>query len=208
MNQLPESDQTIDLRQTQFLSSAPNLKVSPPDKGIEIAFVGRSNSGKSSALNAILGRNSMARTSKTPGRTQLINYFEVDEQRRLVDLPGYGFAKVPQRIKQQIEFLLSDYLENRQCLFGLILLMDIRHPLTNFDKELIDFVADRGCPIHILLTKSDKIKRGPANATLLNVKKNLSVYQGKISVQTFSALKKFGVEQANDLVCQWLNSYE
>lgn len=210
MSQLPAQTDSeyIDLRNTEFLCSAPNLRQSPPDKGIEIAFVGRSNAGKSSALNAILGRNGIARTSKTPGRTQLINYFEASPDKRLVDLPGYGYAKVPPKIKQQIESLLSEYLSSRQCLFALVMLMDIRHPLTTFDKQLLDFVASRGTPIHILLTKCDKIKRGPANSTLLSVKKQLSIYGDQISAQTFSALKKFGVEQAHDLICHWLSSYD
>ncbi len=206
MSQTPTPEEPFDFRCTEFLSSAPTLKSSPPDQGVEIAFVGRSNAGKSSALNTILGRHGMAKTSRTPGRTQLINYFQFEDQKRFVDLPGYGYAKVPPKIKAQIEHILSDYLTNRQCLFGLIMLMDIRRPLTTFDKQLLEFVASSGKPIHILLTKSDKIKRGPANATLLNVKKQFSAYEGQFSVQTFSALKKIGVEQASEVIGRWFSS--
>lgn len=195
--------QTLNLNYISFLKSAPNLACSPPDIGIEVAFVGRSNAGKSSAINTIVGRNGLAKTSKTPGRTQMINYFEVDEDRRLVDLPGYGFAKIPEKVKQQIENLLSDYLFGRQCLFGIFMLMDIRHPLTSYDKQLLDFMAQTKKPIHILLTKCDKLKRGAANNTLLSVKKSLAAYDHQITIQTFSALKRFGVEQALDRLENW-----
>lgn len=205
MSQIPAQNDVIDLRTTTFLQSAPSLRASPPDKGIEIAFVGRSNAGKSSAINAILGRNGLARTSKTPGRTQVINYFQVDEDRRVVDLPGYGYAKVPQRTKQQIEQILSEYLSNRHCLYGLIMLMDVRHPLTPYDQQLLDYVAALGKPIHILLTKSDKLKRGAANASLLSVKRQLTTFEGQVTIQTFSALKSFGIEQARDVMYQWFD---
>lgn len=199
----PTSAPLLNLSQIAFLKSAPNLTCSPPDKGIEIAFVGRSNAGKSSAINTIVGRNGLARTSKTPGRTQMINYFEIDPDRRLVDLPGYGFAKIPERVKAQIENLLSEYLFDRKCLHGIFMMMDVRHPLTPYDMQLIDLMAETGKPIHILLTKCDKLKRGPANNTLLSVKKNLMAYENQVSVQTFSALKRFGVEQALEVLNQW-----
>lgn len=194
----------LGLNRTTFLKSAPNLQVSPPDRGIEVAFVGRSNAGKSSAINAILGINGLAKTSKTPGRTQLINYFGIDDERRLVDLPGYGYAKVSDRIKSQIEQLLNEYLNNRHCLYGVIMLMDIRQPLTSNDKVLIDYLASLSKHVHILLTKSDKLGRGAGINTLLSVQKALSTYEGLITVQTFSALKKFGVEQAREVLGQWL----
>ncbi|HET9844022.1 MAG TPA: ribosome biogenesis GTP-binding protein YihA/YsxC [Gammaproteobacteria bacterium] len=195
----------LNLNNTTFLQSAPNLLTSPPDKGIEVAFVGRSNAGKSSAINAIVGKNGLARTSKTPGRTQVMNYFTIDDDRRLVDLPGYGYAKVPTRTKQQIEQLLSEYLSDRQCLHGFFMLMDVRLPLTSYDKQLIDFAAQTGKLIHILLTKCDKIKRGAANSTLLSVKKSLSTYEDQLSIQTFSALKNLGIEQAREVLSDWFN---
>jgi GTP-binding protein len=187
-----------------FIKSAATLAQSPEDKGIEVAFVGRSNAGKSSALNAITGRNGLARTSKTPGRTQLINFFQIDEQRRLVDLPGYGYAKVPQRIQQQIEELLSTYLSARRCLQGIMLLMDIRHPMTPLDKHLIDFTNPYQLPIHILLTKCDKFKRGQSQSTLLQTRKLLDVYPN-VSVQTFSAQSLIGIEEAHQKLDEWFN---
>lgn len=195
--------QPIDFKKVTFLKSAPTLAFSPPDTGIEIAFVGRSNAGKSSALNAIVSQGHLARKSKTPGRTQLINYFELDAERRLVDLPGYGFANVPERIKQQIQEILNTYLSERTCLYGVVLMMDIRHPLTKNDVTLLDFIASIEKPVHILLTKCDKISRNQANQTLLQVRDKLSTNQGKITVQTFSALKNIGIEQAQDMLTEW-----
>lgn len=192
--------------QVEFLKSAPTLIQSPPDTGIEVAFVGRSNAGKSSALNTIAGRDKLARTSKTPGRTQLMNFFKLDEDRRLVDLPGYGFAKVPQKIQQQIESLLNSYLGHRKCLQGLILLMDIRHPLTTGDKQMIDYAHDCGIPIHILLTKCDKLKRGASQNTLLEVRHSLAGY-AKLSVQTFSALRRVGLEEAQSKLDAWFDMH-
>lgn len=187
-----------------FIKSAPSLLQSPIDTGIEVAFVGRSNAGKSSAINAITGKNGLARTSKTPGRTQLINYFRIDDDRRLVDLPGYGYAKVPQRIQQQIEELLNAYLSHRQCLQGLVLMMDIRHPLGKVDQQMIDHAKQCQLPVHILLTKCDKLKRGASNATLLQVRRALEGYAG-ISVQTFSALQRLGIEEAQQKLDDWFN---
>lgn len=186
----------------EFLKSAPTLAQCPPDKGIEVAFVGRSNAGKSSALNAITGKHALARTSKTPGRTQLMNFFEIDSDRRLVDLPGYGFAKVPTRVQKEIENFLSAYLNDRQCLQGLVLLMDIRHPLMPSDQRLIDFVQEQKLPVHILLTKCDKLKRGASQDTLLKTRRALSGYEN-ITVQTFSALHPFGIQEAHLKLDEW-----
>ncbi len=190
-----------------FLKSAPTLNQCPPDRGIEVAFVGRSNSGKSSAINTITNHARLARTSKTPGRTQLMNFFTIDEDRRLVDLPGYGYAKVPTRVQQDIETMLSTYLTQRQCLQGLILLMDIRHPLTIGDQQLIDFIHPYELPVHILLTKSDKLARGASQNALLSTRKMLSAYP-TISVQTFSALKHLGLEEVNQKLDDWFSFNE
>lgn len=185
-----------------FIKSAATLSQSPPDVGIEIAFVGRSNSGKSSAINAITGKDKLARTSKTPGRTQLINFFRIDDDRRLVDLPGYGFAKVPQRIQEQIEEILSTYLSNRVCLQGLVLTMDIRHPLTPGDLTLIDFAQELNLPVHILLTKCDKLKRGASQNTLLTTRQEVSAYTS-VTVQTFSAMRRLGIEESHRKLDEW-----
>lgn len=188
--------------QIEFIKSAPSLMQSPDDIGIEVAFVGRSNAGKSSAINSIAGRDKLARTSKTPGRTQLINFFRIDDHRRLVDLPGFGYAKIPEKIRQQIEEILSQYLSNRKCLQGLILLMDIRHPMTVLDKQLLDFANDLTLPVHILLTKCDKISRGASQNVLIETRKALDAYPNT-SVQTFSALQRIGIDIALAKLDEW-----
>jgi GTP-binding protein len=174
------------------------------DVGIEVAFVGRSNAGKSSAINTIVGRGGLARTSKTPGRTQLMNFFEIDENRRLVDLPGYGYAKVPQRVQIQIEELLGSYLAQRKCLQGVIMLMDIRHPMMKTDVHFIDFAEQYELPIHILLTKCDKLSRGKSNQTLIETRKALDPYPG-VSVQTFSATENIGLEEVYRKLDEWFS---
>lgn len=187
----------------EFLKSAAAFPHFPPDTGVEIAFVGRSNAGKSSAINAIVGKK-IARTGKVPGQTQLANFFEFpDRNERLVDLPGYGYAKIPDAIRQRIEHLLQDYLTMRSCLKGLILLMDIRHPISSTDRQLLELACDAHRPVHILLTKSDKISRGQAQQTLLQVRKATEAYS-KVSVQTFSALKWLGLEEAQNKLEAWL----
>ncbi len=190
----------------RFLISAAQLTQLPPDEHFEVAFAGRSNAGKSSALNRITRQKSLARTSKTPGRTQLINLFSLDEQRRLVDLPGYGYAKVAETIKRRWQETMENYLASRQSLQGLILLMDIRHPLRDTDQQLLDWCWHVGMPVHILLTKADKLKRGPAQATLLKVRGELGrlAPAGSTSVQLFSALKGTGVEEVQDRLNHWL----
>ena len=198
---------SLSYRNTTFLTSASRLSQCPEDIGAEVAFAGRSNAGKSSAINCLTENHKLARTSKTPGRTQLINLFSVTEQQRLVDLPGYGFAKVPLKVKQEWQQHLSEYLQQRQSLKGLILLMDIRHPLQEFDTMMLNWAIEREMAVHILLTKSDKLKRGPANSTLLAVQKHLREAQvdDLVSVQLFSSLKKDGVVQLARQLDQWLS---
>ncbi len=191
-------------KSTHFLTSANTLSQLSPDSGAEVAFAGRSNAGKSSALNVITEQRNLARTSKTPGRTQLINFFELDSDHRLVDLPGYGYAKVPEKIKRHWQQVLSDYLQTRECLRGLILLMDVRHPLKEFDLQLLDWCAHQGMPVHVLLTKADKLKNGPASSSLQKVKKELKANYPLASVQLFSSLNRRGVDEARAKLAEWL----
>lgn len=191
-------------QQATFLKSAAKVNQLPTDTGIEIAFAGRSNAGKSSALNCLTGIRQLARTSKTPGRTQLINLFTLeDEHHRLVDLPGYGYAKVALKIKEEWQRHLAHYLEVRQSLKGLILLMDIRHPLKDLDQMMIDWATNRELPVHILLTKSDKLSRSQAQSTVLQVSKHYELLKGLITVQAFSSLKKQGVDELLQVLDAW-----
>ena len=189
-------------RKAHYLLSAPDLAHCPEEMGGEVAFAGRSNAGKSSAINTLTGHKNLARTSKTPGRTQLLNFFQVDDNCRLVDLPGYGYAKVSKAMKQQWDIKLSEYLRCRECLRGIVLLMDIRHPLQAFDTMIINWAVEAEMPAHILLTKSDKLKRGAINNTLRKVCQHLQEanVDDLVSVQTFSALKNDGVEQLVDVL--------
>lgn len=181
---------------TQFLISAAKYTQCPNVEGVEVAFAGRSNAGKSSALNAITEQSKLARTSKTPGRTQLINFFQVDDSPyRLVDLPGYGFAKVPKKMKDEWQKQLGTYLNERECLRALVLVMDIRRPLTEYDQTMIEWARESDMPIRCLLTKGDKLKRGPASATMLQVKKALEPLGDLATVQIFSSLKGDGVKE-------------
>ena len=189
----------------EFLLSVARLSQLPVDTGYEVAFAGRSNAGKSSAINVLTNNPQLARTSKTPGRTQLINFFALDSMHRLVDLPGYGYAKVSRQTKQQWDALLDDYLRSRQSLVGLILLMDCRHPMKEFDNQLIHWCASADLRLHILLTKSDKLKRGAANDALRSVKSQLSSIMPTASVQLFSALKKTGTDNLISVLDDWLN---
>ncbi len=198
------SSTKIHLSKATFTISAPDIRRLPNDSGIEVAFAGRSNAGKSSALNTLTNQRGLARISKTPGRTQLINVFEVAENRRLVDLPGYGFAKVPLEMKKKWQKALGEYLEKRQALKGLVVLMDIRHPLKDLDMDLIHWAADSDLPILVLLTKSDKLSQGKRSAQVLSVKKALAALDADIKVQAFSSLKRTGAEQANNVICDWL----
>ncbi|MDX2463741.1 MAG: ribosome biogenesis GTP-binding protein YihA/YsxC [Porticoccus sp.] len=190
----------------QFLLSAPSIKQCPEDTGKEVAFAGRSNAGKSSALNTLTNNKKLARTSKTPGRTQLLNFFSLTEDCRLVDLPGYGFAKVPKAMKQAWDRNLAGYLQERKSLQGLVMLMDIRHPLQQYDWQMIRWASKSGMPIHLLLTKADKLKKGPAKSVLLQVKRDLADegFIDNISMQTFSSLKKEGIHELNEQLQNWL----
>jgi len=190
-------------RNASFLTSAAKLSQSPQDSGFEVAFAGRSNAGKSSAINTLCDQKVLARTSKTPGRTQLLNFFALDDERRIVDLPGYGFARVAESIKRQWQGTLADYLENRQCLQGIVLMMDCRHPLKDNDRQMLEWASHIGLPVHILLTKMDKLKKGPANNSLLAVKKSVLQISPAISVQLFSSLKKTGIDTAHAKLDEW-----
>ena len=198
----------IKFQSAEFTTSAPSLTQSPEDSGCEVAFAGRSNAGKSSAINTLTRNKSLARTSKTPGRTQMINYFTLAEGKRLVDLPGYGYAKVPIAMKAQWDRHLAEYLQQRKSLGGLILLMDIRHPLQDYARQMLNWAAQAGLPVHILLTKSDKLKRGPAQSTLLKVDSFLREMDPGVTlltVQTFSSLKKQGLPELETQLNRWLS---
>lgn len=187
-----------------FLISAAKFNQCPEDQGGEVAFAGRSNAGKSSALNT-LTHSHLARTSKTPGRTQLLNFFTLDDQRRLVDLPGYGYAKVPIPLKEHWRIHLEAYLEQRQSLKGIFLLMDIRHPLTAFDRMMLDWAQASGVPLHILMTKADKLAFGAAKNALLKVQREVHDNWGdSASLQLFSAPKRQGLSEAYDIMTRWL----
>lgn len=194
---------TIHLSKATFTISAPDIRKLPEDTGIEVAFAGRSNAGKSSALNTLTNQRSLARTSKTPGRTQLINVFEIGENKRLIDLPGYGFAKVPLEMKKKWQKALGEYLEKRESLKGLVVLMDIRHPLKDLDMDLIQWAADSDLPVLALLTKCDKLSQGKRSAEVLKIKKALAPLNADIKIQAFSSLKRTGAEQANTIICDW-----
>ncbi len=175
-------------------------------KDLKWLLPGVSNAGKSSALNCLAGIRQLARTSRTPGRTQLINLFTLgDPIHRLVDLPGYGYAKVPQSIKQEWQRNLAHYLETRESLQGLVLLMDIRHPLKELDQDMVEWAYERNLPVHILLTKADKISRGQAQATILAVRRHYELLAGLVTVQAFSSLKKQGVDTLIGVLDQWLH---
>ncbi|MCB5190260.1 ribosome biogenesis GTP-binding protein YihA/YsxC [Methylobacillus arboreus] len=187
-----------------FYISAHNLSDLPPPAGVEVAFAGRSNAGKSSALNTLANHNRLAYVSKQPGRTQLINFFSLGNDRFLVDLPGYGYAKVPEAMRKHWQLTLATYLSQRPCIGGLVLVMDSRHPLTPLDRQMLDWYSPSGRPIHVLLTKSDKLSRQAANQTLQQVRKELEANWGNCSVQLFSSLKKQGVEEAEAVIGRWL----
>lgn len=201
------TEKHIDFRQTEFRISAAKLADCPSDDGCEVAFAGRSNAGKSSAINTLTDNKRMARTSKTPGRTQLLNFFDVGERQRLVDLPGYGFAKVPLAVKEKWQRHLGEYLRERESLAGLVLLMDCRHPLQEFDRMMLAWAEGCEMPVHILLTKADKLKKGPANSVLLKVREELK-QQELVSIQLFSALKRTGLDQLREKLQIWLRFEE
>ncbi|MBR7887681.1 YihA family ribosome biogenesis GTP-binding protein [Marinomonas sp. A79] len=188
-----------------FIKSAEKLSQCPLDQGVEVAFAGRSNAGKSTALNTLTNQKKLARTSKTPGRTQLINCFGLNvEDRRLIDLPGYGFAKVPIEMKKVWQAHMQDYLMNRRSLAGVVLVMDIRHPLKDFDGMMLDWAKSNNMKVHILLTKSDKLKRGPAQASMFSVQRELKKQGIDGTVQTFSSLNGDGLDTLRTKLSEWL----
>ena len=192
----------------KFFTTVNHLK-DLPDTPAEIAFVGRSNAGKSSAINTLTNHVRLAYVSKTPGRTQHINFFELENGNFMVDLPGYGYAQVPEAIRAHWVKLLGDYLQQRRQLIGLILIMDSRHPLKALDIQMLDFFHITGRPVHILLSKADKLSKNDQIKTLTAVKKSLKPYtdRQKISVQLFSSLKKQGMEEVNQVVGSWFNAH-
>ncbi len=198
---------TILFNKTSFLMSAPSIKQSPTDEGKEVAFAGRSNAGKSSVINTLTDNKKLARTSKKPGRTQLLNFFSLTEDRRLVDLPGYGFAKVPIVVKKNWDRNLAGYLQERQSLVGVVILMDIRHPLQKYDWQIIRWASESKMPVHLLLTKSDKLKRGAINNVLLSVEEELAKEKlsASFTIQAFSSFKKFGLDELKQKLTIWLN---
>lgn len=191
----------------QYLLAAHTPRQLPPDGGFEVAFAGRSNAGKSSALNALCQQNALARVSKTPGRTQQLVYFALPphEDKYLVDLPGYGYAKVPQDLQAHWQAFIADYFETRQALRGLVVVMDIRHPLKEYDRQMLGYAVRRGLPAHAILTKADKLGRGAAGNTLQAVRMELSrAFGDSVSVQVFSGEKKTGVDDLRGVVGRWL----
>lgn len=193
------------LNPAQYLLSAHTTRQLPADGGTEVAFAGRSNAGKSSALNALTHRNGLARVSKTPGRTQQLVFFQVQPERYLVDLPGYGYAKVPQELQAHWQAFIDQYFRTREALRGLVVVMDIRHPLKDYDRQMLGYAVQRGLPAHALLTKADKLGRGQQAQALRAVKKELfSSFGDTVGVQTFSAESKQGVEEARAVVAGWL----
>jgi len=193
---------------THFVMSAPDIRHLPADTGIEVAFAGRSNAGKSSALNTLTNQKGLARTSKTPGRTQLINLFEVKEGKRLVDLPGYGYAEVPEEMKLKWQRALGEYLQKRQALKGLVVLMDIRHPLKDLDRQMIQWSVESGIPVLLLLTKADKLASGARKAQLNVVREAALEFVGDVQVELFSSLKKIGVDKVRQKLDSWFNTLE
>jgi GTP-binding protein len=189
-----------------FFTTVNHLRDLPLHGGLEVAFVGRSNAGKSSAINTLANHTRLAFTSKTPGRTQHLNYFDLGDGRFLVDLPGYGYAKVPPEIKAHWENLLSEYLQTRNELCGLVIIMDARHPLTELDERMLDWFSLTGKPMHVLLTKSDKLNRQDAGMTLKRVKLHLAESFPQCSAQLFSSLKKIGADEAEAVIAGWFTN--
>ncbi|MBA2350901.1 MAG: ribosome biogenesis GTP-binding protein YihA/YsxC [Burkholderiales bacterium] len=195
-------------RQATFFTTVNDLASLPRHDGVEIAFAGRSNAGKSSAINTLADHNRLAFVSKTPGRTQHINYFSLGEDRYLVDLPGYGYAKVPAGMRAHWEHLLGTYLQTRACLNGLVLIMDARHPMTVLDQKMLSWFVPTGKPVHVLLTKADKLSRNQAHNTLSSVQHSLASTYQNCTAQLFSSLAKTGVQLVEQVAAQWLGIKE
>lgn len=196
----------LNYHKTHFLMSAPNIRVLPEDSGMEIAFAGRSNAGKSTALNALTNQKNLARTSKTPGRTQLINVFEVEPLYKLVDLPGYGYAAVPEQMKIQWQKALGEYLQKRECLGGVVILMDIRHPLKDLDQQMIEWAVSADLPVLLLLTKADKLSQSAVSKQVKMVREAILPFQGDVQVEAFSALKKQGIDKLARKLDSWFSA--
>ncbi|WP_386692260.1 MULTISPECIES: ribosome biogenesis GTP-binding protein YihA/YsxC [unclassified Lonepinella] len=199
------SEIKLNYHKTHFLTSAANITQLPEETGIEIAFAGRSNAGKSTALNALTNQKNLARTSKTPGRTQLINLFEVEPQCKLVDLPGYGYAAVPEQMKLQWQKSLSEYLQKRECLQGVVILMDIRHPLKDLDQQMIEWAVASELPVLLLLTKADKLSQSARSKTVKMVREAILPFQGDVQVEPFSALNKIGIDRLSAKLNEWFS---
>ena len=197
------SEIKLNYHKTHFLTSAPNIRSIPEDTGIEIAFAGRSNAGKSTALNALTNQKSLARTSKTPGRTQLINLFEVEPNCKLVDLPGYGYAAVPEKMKIEWQKSLGEYLQKRECLGGLVVLMDIRHPLKDLDQQMIEWAVSADLPVMLLLTKADKLSQSARSKQVKMVREAILPSQGDIQVEAFSAQNRIGIDKLAAKLDSW-----
>ena len=207
MSDLKET-KPLDFRKTKFITSAPNIKALPSDLGSEIAFAGRSNSGKSSALNAICDQNRLAKTSRTPGRTRLINLFEVAPHCSLVDLPGYGYAAVPDSMKREWQRSMSEYLQKRNALRGIVVTMDIRHPLKDHDRLIIDWSLAANLPALILLTKADKLSASQRAKAIKDLKYDLMEFGGNFTIIAFSALRKIGIDETRAVLRQWFSLYD
>jgi GTP-binding protein len=191
-------------RAARFRLSTPTMNQLPPDVGFEVAFAGRSNAGKSSALNTITDQTGLARVSKTPGRTQQLVVFDLDEQHRLVDLPGYGYAKVPKLMKETWGQVVEEYLLQRQCLRGVVLMTDIRQPMKPLDQVFLDFAASRQLPCLVLVTKADKLNRGPGLVVQRHIERSLKDFPAAARVQLFSSPAGTGLEEARWLIAEWL----
>lgn len=194
---------TLNFNKVHFVTSAPDIRHLPDDSGVEVAFAGRSNAGKSSALNALTNHKNLARTSKTPGRTQLINLFELEPGRRLVDLPGYGYAQVPEEMKRKWQASLSEYLQKRESLKGLVLLMDIRHPLKDTDQQLLEWASSNELPVLVLLTKADKFNAGPRKNIVQQVRQDVLPFGHLVRVEAFSSLKGLGIDLLAEVLTEW-----
>jgi GTP-binding protein len=199
-----KEDAQVFFQHARFLTGAQHAASLPPDRGFEVAFVGRSNSGKSSSINAIAGRRALARTSKTPGRTQQINFFDLGEERRLVDLPGYGYAEVPDSLRRDWQPLIEGYLDQRGSLRGLILTADCRRPLDELELMILAWCRRRRMPVHVLLTKSDKLSRSAGQSALQAWRRGMEA-DTEVTVQLFSATAKDGLEVAREQVLTWLD---
>ena len=204
---MPMATPSNPFNRSGYLLAAHTPRQLPPDGGWEVAFAGRSNAGKSSALNALCQQNALARVSKTPGRTQQLVFFDIPphETKYLVDLPGYGYAKVPKDLQAHWQAFLADYFRSREALKGLVVVMDIRHPLKDYDRQILGYAIENGLPVHAVLTKADKLGRGAGLNVLQAVRKDLQAsYGDSVSVQTLSSESKAGVDELRQVVARWL----